>query len=142
MEVCLSPCKIAQFPTFARKSALLWAARRKCWVSYVRLNRRRVNEKAKVVEIAVAVLLGAIIGVAGFIPTFKMAGRARKMLVTNNVGSLGLLLLSFALSFIVMLVAVIICAKVARDVLLPFVLALVLGLSITAIVYGIRLNKK
>ena len=93
-------------------------------------------------EIAVAVLLGAIIGVAGFIPTFKMAGRARKMLVTNNVGSLGLLLLSFALSFIVMLVAVIICAKVARDVLLPFVLALVLGLSITAIVYGNRLNKK
>ena len=93
-------------------------------------------------EILVAVIVGALVGIAGFVPTFKMAGRARKMMVTNNVGSLGLLVLSFVLSFIVMLIAIAICANFARDVLLPFVLALVLGLSVTAITYGIRLNKK
>ena len=93
-------------------------------------------------SIFIAIIVGALIGVAGFIPTFKLAGHARKMMVTNNIGSLGLLLLSFVLSFIVMLIAIALCNHFAKDVLLPFVLALVLGLIITAIVYGIRSNRK
>ncbi len=94
------------------------------------------------VKILIAIVVGAAVGIAGFIPTFKLAGHARKMMVTNNVGSLGLLLLSFLLSFIVMLIAIAICANFAKDVILPFVLALVLGLIITAIVYGVRLARK
>jgi uncharacterized membrane protein YhaH (DUF805 family) len=93
-------------------------------------------------KILIAIVVGAAVGVAGFIPTFKLAGHARKMMVTNNVGSLGLLLLSFLLSFIVMLIAIAICAKLAKDVILPFVLALVLGLIVTAMTYGIKENKK
>ena len=94
------------------------------------------------VKILIAIVVGAAVGIAGFIPTFKLAGHARKMMVTKNVGSLGLLLLSFLLSFIVMLIAIAICANFAKDVILPFVLALVLGLIITAIVYGVRLARK
>lgn len=93
-------------------------------------------------SLAIAIIVGALVGVMGFIPMFKLSGRARKMLVTNNVGSLGLLLLSLVLSSIVMLIAIAICANFARDVLLPFTLALVVGLSVTAIVYGIRSNRK
>ena len=90
-----------------------------------------------------AIVLGALIGVAGFVPMFKMAGKARAMLAEkNNTGSVGLLLLSLAISFLVMIVACVICAKVARDVLLPFTFAMVVGLSATAIVYGIRSVKK
>lgn len=88
-----------------------------------------------------AVIVGALIGAAGFVPVFATATRARKMLATNSVGSLGLLLLSLLISFLVMLVAIALCAHVARSVLFPFVLALALGLSATAIFYGIRANK-
>lgn len=88
-----------------------------------------------------AVVVGALIGAAGFVPVFATATRARKMLATNSVGSLGLLLLSLLISFLVMLVAVVLCANIARSVLFYFVIALALGLSATAIFYGIRANK-
>ena len=94
------------------------------------------------IDIVLAIVIGAAIGVVGFVPTFKLAGRARKMMLTNNVGSLGILLLSFLISFIVMIIAIVVCSKIAKDVLLPFVLALVLGLIVTAIVFGIKTARK
>ena len=93
-------------------------------------------------SIVLAVIIGAVVGVAGFIPVFKMATRARKMLATNSAGSLGLLVLSLLISTLVMLAAIAVCANFARDVLLPFVLALVVGLSATAIIYGVNSNRK
>ena len=93
-------------------------------------------------SIVLAAIIGAIVGAAGFIPVFKMATHARKMLATNIVGSLGLLVLSLLISTLVMLAAIAVCANFARDVLLPFVLALVVGLSATAIIYGVNSNRK
>ena len=97
---------------------------------------------AKSVGVVLAVIVGAAVGAAGFIPVFKIATRGRKMLTTNSAGSLGLLVLSLFVSSLVMLAAIAVCAYFARSVLLPFVLALVIGLSVAAIVYGIRANSK
>lgn len=93
-------------------------------------------------NVAIAIIVGALVGAAGFIPLLKLSTRARKMMVDNKTGSVGLLVLSLAISFLVMLLCVVVCAKLARDVLMPFVLALAVGLSVTAIVCGIRLNRK
>lgn len=56
--------------------------------------------------------------------------------------ALTLLLLSLFVSFIVMVIAILACAKIARDVLLPFSIALAVGLSAVAILYGISTRKK
>ena len=94
-------------------------------------------------NLVIAFVLGALVGAVGFVPTLKLSTRMRKMMAEkNNVGSVGLLLLSLAVSFLVMILVILVVAKLARDVLLPFVLALALGLSATAIVYGIKLNRK
>lgn len=94
-------------------------------------------------NLVIAFVLDALVGAVGFIPTLKLSTRMRKMMAEkNNVGSVGLLLLSLAVSFLVMILVILVVAKLAKDVLLPFVLALALGLSATAIVYGIKLNRK
>lgn len=94
-------------------------------------------------NLVIAIVLGALVGAVGFVPTLKLSTRMRKMMAEkNNVGSVGLLLLSLAVSFLVMILVILVVAKLAKDVLLPFVLALALGLSATAIVYGIKLNRK
>ena len=94
-------------------------------------------------NLVIAIVLGALVGAVGFVPTLKLSTRMRKMMAEkNNVGSVGLLLLSLAVSFLVMILVILVGAKLAKDVLLPFVLALALGLSATAIVYGIKLNRK
>lgn len=94
-------------------------------------------------NLVIAIVLGALVGAVGFVPTLKLSTRMRKMMAEkNNVGSVGLLLLSLAVSFLVMILVILVVAKLAKDVLLPFVLALAMGLSATAIVYGIKLNRK
>ena len=94
-------------------------------------------------NLVIAIVLGALVGAVGFVPTLKLSTRMRKMMAEkNNVGSVGLLLLSLAVSFLVMILVILVVAKLAKDVLLPFGLALALGLSATAIVYGIKLNRK
>lgn len=94
-------------------------------------------------NLVIAIVVGLLVGAVGFIPTIKLSTRMRRMMAEKNgVGSVGLLLLSLAVSFLIMLIAILICANLARDVLLPFVLALAVGLSVTAIVFGIKVNRK
>lgn len=94
-------------------------------------------------NLTIAIVVGLLVGAVGFIPTIKLSTRMRRMMAEKNgVGSVGLLLLSLAVSFLIMLIAILICANLARDVLLPFVLALAVGLSVTAIVFGIKVNRK
>ena len=94
-------------------------------------------------NLAIAIVVGLLVGAVGFIPTIKLSTRMRRMMAEKNgVGSVGLFLLSLAVSFLIMLIAILICANLARDVLLPFVLSLAVGLSVTAIVFGIKVNRK
>lgn len=83
-----------------------------------------------------AILLGAVLGVLGFLPLYMGFRLARKATSTSNLGHAGALLLGVLLSFLVLAVAFIVCALVARDLVLPFVLAEVGGLVVSAVAFG------
>ncbi len=87
-------------------------------------------------SVVVAIVVGALLGSAGFFPLFKGSEQARKATPTSNLSSTAALLLGFLVSFVVMAAAIIVCALVWRDVVVPFALALVIALSVTAIVFG------
>ena len=61
-------------------------------------------------NLAIAIVVGLLVGAVGFIPTIKLSTRMRRMMAEKNgVGSVGLLLLSLAVSFLIMLIAILIC---------------------------------
>lgn len=87
-----------------------------------------------------AVLLGIVVGVAGFAPLVFGMNKARNVTATSNLGHAGSLLLGVLLSFIVLGGAMVVCALLFRDVAIPFVLAEAAGLAVTAIAFGISKN--
>ena len=84
----------------------------------------------------VAVIVGLICGVLGFLPLYVGYRLARKATATSNLGYAGALLLGVLLSFLVLCAAFIVCALCARDLVLPLVLAEVGGLIVSAIAFG------
>ena len=84
----------------------------------------------------VAIVLGAVCGVLGFSPLFMGLRLARKATATSNLGHAGALLLGVLLSFLLLIAAFIVCAVVARDLVLPFVLAEVAGLIVSTVAFG------
>lgn len=90
-----------------------------------------------------AIVLGILSGIAGFVPLVIGLRMARYVTRTSNLGHMGLLLLSLTTSFTVLFITLVICIKLARDVVLPFTLAEVLSLSVAAVGLGIvRLVRK
>ena len=86
---------------------------------------------------AVAIVLGAASrGAAGFAPLFAGLRMTRRVTDTSNLGHAGALLLGVLLSVAVLFVTAIACALLAREFVLPFVLAEVVALSVAAI--GVR----
>lgn len=86
---------------------------------------------------AVAIVVGALAGVAGFVPLFAGLRMTRRVTDTSNLGHAGALLLGVLLSVAVLFVAAIACALLAREFVLPFVLAEVVALSVAAIGFGV-----
>ncbi|WP_080798793.1 hypothetical protein [Arabiibacter massiliensis] len=84
-----------------------------------------------------AIVLGALAGIAGFLPLLAGLRMTRRVTDTSNLGHAGALLLGVLLSFIVIFVSAIVCIVVARDLVLPFVLAEVAALAAAAIGYGV-----
>ena len=83
-----------------------------------------------------AIVLGAVSGILGFLPLYMGLRLARKATPTSNLGHAGALLLGVLLSFLILVAAFIVCIFVARDLVLPFVLAEVGGLVVSAVVFG------
>ena len=83
-----------------------------------------------------AIVLGAVSGILGFLPLYMGRRRARKPTPTSNLGHAGALLLGVLLSFLILVAAFIVCIFVARDLVLPFVLAEVGGLVVSAVAFG------
>ena len=81
---------------------------------------------------AVAIVLGALAGAAGFAPLFAGLRMTRRVTDTSNLGHAGVLL-----SVAVLFVTAIACALLAREFVLPFVLAEVVALSVAAIGFGV-----
>ena len=84
---------------------------------------------------AVAIVLGALAGAAGFAPLFAGLRMTRRVTDTSNLGHAGALLLGVLLSVAVLFVTAIACALLAREFVLPFVLAE--ALSVAAIGFGV-----
>ena len=83
-----------------------------------------------------AIVLGAVSGILGFLPLYIGLRLARKATPTSNLGHAGALLLGVLLSFLILVAAFIVCIFVARDLVLPFVLAEVGGLVVSAVAFG------
>ena len=83
-----------------------------------------------------AIVLGAVSGILGFLPLYMGLRLARKATPTSNLGHAGALLLGVLLSFLILVAAFIVCLFVARDLVLPFVLAEVGGLVVSAVAFG------
>ncbi len=83
-----------------------------------------------------AIVLGAVSGILGFLPLYMGLRLARKATPTSNLGHAGALLLGVLLSFLILVAAFIVCIFVARDLVLPFVLAEVGGLVVSAVAFG------
>ena len=81
---------------------------------------------------AVAIVLGALAGAAGFAPLFAGLRMTRRVTDTSNLGHAGALLLG-----VLLFVTAIACALLAREFVLPFVLAEVVALSVAAIGFGV-----
>ena len=91
----------------------------------------------------IAIVLGACIGAAGFIPLIWGMNLARKATPTSNVGHAGGLLLGLLVSFVVIMAAAVACIALFREYTFPFVLAEAIALSVVAAVYGLmRLVRK
>ena len=86
---------------------------------------------------AVAIVLGALVGIAGFAPLFAGLRMARRATDTSNLGHAGALLLGMLISVVVLFAAAIACILIAREFVLPFVLAEVVALSAAAIGFGV-----
>lgn len=84
-----------------------------------------------------AIVLGALAGFVGFLPLFFGLRMTRRVTDTSNIGSMGALLLGVLASFVLLFGTAIVCVMVARDLVLPFVLAEVVVLSVAAIGFGI-----
>ena len=83
-----------------------------------------------------AIVLGAVSGILGFLPLYMGLRLARQATPTSNLGHAGALLLGVLLSFLILVAAFIVCIFVARDLVLPFVLAEVGGLVVSAVAFG------
>lgn len=81
-------------------------------------------------------MLGAVAGVLGFLPLFAGLRLARRATDTSNLGHAGALLLGLLISVVVIFASAIACIVIARDQVLPFVLAEVIALSVSAIGFG------
>lgn len=86
---------------------------------------------------AVSIVLGVIIGFLGFLPLFVGLKLVRRATNTSNLSQAGAALLGVLGSFLVLAAGLIVCILIARDLVLPFTLAVVAGLLVSTIGYGV-----
>ena len=90
-----------------------------------------------------AAVLGALAGVIGFLPLMGSFALAKRVTSTSNLSYLSACLLGLLGSLLILACAAILCIVVARDSVLPFVVAEAVALSVSAVVFGVfRLVRK
>lgn len=80
-------------------------------------------DKSTKVGIAEAIILGAAAGFVGFLPMFAAIRLSRKSISTKAGSAVAFGLLGTLVSLAIVVVALILCSKVAHDALLPFAIA-------------------
>ena len=85
-----------------------------------------------------AIVVGFVIGVGCFAPLVFGMNKARMATPTSNLGHAGALLLGVLLSFVVLAVAMVVCVKFFRDLVVPFAFAEASGLIVAAVAFGVK----
>lgn len=88
----------------------------------------------------IAVLLGVIAGFLAFVPLIFGLRMTKHVTATSNFSHASILLLCILASIAILGIAVFACIVLAQEVILPFVIAEAIALSITAIGFGIYTN--
>lgn len=88
----------------------------------------------------VAIVLGIVVGIAGFYPLVFGMNKARLATPTSNLGHAGALLLGVLLSTIILAAAVVICVVFFREFAAPFAGGAAAGLIAAAVAFGISKN--
>ncbi len=87
---------------------------------------------------AVAIVLGALSGVIGFLPLYFGLRLTKRTAASGVAGSMTILIIMLIVSFAVLFALAILCVVFYRSLALAFVLAEVIALSVVAIVFGVR----
>lgn len=91
-------------------------------------------------DMVLAVVAGVIAGFLGFVPLFASMRLSKKSLTLSTANTAMQGLVGVFVSLIVLAAALIVCAKVARDAVLPFGLAEMLALVALTSVYTLFRN--
>ena len=86
---------------------------------------------------AIAIVLGALSGLVGFLPLLFGLRMTRKTVSAGLVGSMMVLFLGIVVSFVILVMTAVVCIAFDRGLGLPFVAAEVIALSTVAIAYGV-----
>lgn len=89
-----------------------------------------------------AIIVGILVGLIGFAPYFIVTKKARSLAANGNPGYLKWLLITFFISFVILVIAIIVCSKVAHDVALPFAAAMMITFIVVVIVFGFANREK
>ena len=90
----------------------------------------------------IAIVLGVVIAIVGFLPYAFATTRARKMSSGDTMGHLKWLLVTFFISFAILVIALVVCTKVAHDVALAFAAAEILTFIVAIIALGLFGQKR
>ena len=88
-------------------------------------------------SMAIAILLGAILGVVGFIPLFIGLRLTRRVTATSNFGYMSILIISLIVSFVLLFVFAALFFGFDHDNGIPFLFAEVVALSAAAIGFAL-----
>lgn len=90
----------------------------------------------------VAIVLGLLCGIIGFIPFVVALKLSRKVQKAGVGASMGVVLLGLAVSFVFLIACMLTVNDMFHDSVVLFVVFCAIGLSISAIAYGIYFNVK
>lgn len=89
------------------------------------------------VVLAIAIIIGILIGAASCLPFRYAAIRVRTVNPTHTGSLAGLFFAAIAVSFVVLGAGIVVCGLVARDVLLAYALAEVVSFIVAVIAFGL-----
>ena len=89
-----------------------------------------------------AVIAGIIVGVVSIVPFRVAMKKIRFVDPTHSLNLLGPVLLTIAVSFLVLVAGLIVCKLAAPDVVIPFAVAEFAAFVVGVIVFGVFLSKR
>lgn len=86
---------------------------------------------------AIAILIGILIGIVGFLPLLGALKISKKIVATRTGLNAAVMIFSILISLAIMIVSMLIFNDLNHSNILPFVLSVAITLIITAIGFGI-----